>query len=218
VQQTELAFLSPPAPKPKSRFMNLEPQLTWARRVLANLREPTTVKQFATIGRLKEKFGWMNAFESDVIEWSQWQQVADVAVTWVNENGIYQGGAKVMAKQLSQLDPLQDSARRLGSELVAFVRSEEALTRREERLAGSTEVLESCFGKFKQLEKQQCRGGFTQLLLGFGAMLTKLSMELVEGAMQSSRTIDVRRWAAETLGMTVFAQRKLAFAGATKTG
>jgi hypothetical protein len=218
VQQTELAFLAPPTPKSKSRFMNLEPQLTWARRMLANLRDPTTVKQFATIGRLREKFGWMEAFESDVIEWSQWQQVADVAVTWVNHNGIYRGAAKVMASQLSQLDALQDSARSLGRELVAFVRSEEALTRRGERLAGSTEVLESCFGKFKQLEKQQCRGGFTQLLLGFGAMLTEVSTDLVRGALQLSRTIDVRRWAAETLGVTLFAQRKLAFASATKTG
>jgi hypothetical protein len=218
VQQTELAFLTPPAPKVKSRFMNLERQLIWARHVLANLRDPTTVSKFATTERLKEKFGWMEAFEPDVIEWLQWQQVVDVAVKLVNDNGIHRGAADFIAGQLSQLDALQDSARSLGRELVAFVRSQEALVRPGERLTGSTEVLESCFGKFKQIEKQHSRGGFTQLLLGFGALLTEASTELVQRAMEASRTIDVRKWAAETLGVTVFSQRRIAFAGATKTG
>jgi len=79
-------------------------------------------------------------------------------------------------------------------------------------------VLESCFGKFKQLEKQQSRGGFTQLVLGFGALLADLTPAAVRDAMQASRTADVKRWAAQTLGVTLFARRKLAFAGATEDG
>ena len=218
VQQTELAFLTPPAPKPKARFMNLQRQLNWAQHVLANLREPTRVEKFATTDRLQEKLGWIQAFEPDVIEWSQWQQVIDAAVMLINTHGIHHGAADDLARQLSQLDALQGSARRLGDELIAFVRSQEAKLRPGERLAASTEVLESCFGKFKQLEKQHSRGGFTQLLLGFGALLADTTVELVQSALQTSRTIDARQWAAETLGVTLLAQRKMAFASATEIG
>jgi hypothetical protein len=218
VQQTELAFLTPPGPRPKARFMNLQRQLNWSRRVLAILREPTCVKKFATRQRLKEKFGWLMAFQAEIIEWSQWQQVFDTAVPLVNCQGIYRGAAKLMAKELSQLDALGPSARELSDEIVQFVRSQESQVRRGERLPGSTEVLESCFGKFKQMEKQQSRGGFTQLLLGFGAMLSRTTITVVREAMQASRTADIRRWAAETLGLTLFAQRKLAFECATKSG
>jgi hypothetical protein len=218
VQQTELAFLTPPGPKPKARFMNLERQLAWARRVLANLREPTAVRKFTTVRRLREKFGWAAAFEADVTEWSQWQQVVDAMVALINSHGIYQGVAEVLASQLSQLDALVSSARSLGEELVQFVRSQESLVRPGERLPGSTEVLESCFGKFKQLEKQHARGGFTQLLLGFGALLADVTTEVVRHAMQASRTLDVRRWVADTLGVTVFAQRKIAYTSATESG
>jgi hypothetical protein len=158
------------------------------------------------------------AFEAEVIEWSQWQQVFDAAVSLVNCQGIYRGAANLMAKELSQLDALGPSARELSVEMVQFVRSQESQARRGERFPGSTEVLESCFGKFKQLEKQQSRGGFTQLLLGFGAILSRTTVTIVREAMQASRTIDIRRWAAETLGVTLFAQRKLAFACATKDG
>jgi len=40
IQQTELAFLAPPTPKAKARFMNLQPQLEWAEGVRDILRDP----------------------------------------------------------------------------------------------------------------------------------------------------------------------------------
>jgi hypothetical protein len=217
VQQTELAFLVPPATRPKARFMNLGPQVAWAKRVLAILHDPPpSVQQVVRVERLEEKFGWMKNFAAEVIDWSQWQQVVDVAVPLVNCQGMYRGVARLLAKQISQLDALRPSGKQLAGELIKFVRSEEQKAKPGERFPGSTEVLESCFGKFKALEKQQSRGGFTQLLLGFGALLAKLTTATVRQAMQASRTIDVRAWVAEMLGVTLFAQRKLAFASATE--
>ena len=58
----------------------------------------------------------------------------------------------------------------------------------------------------------------TQLLLGFGALLSDATAATVRAAMEASCTKDIRNWAAETLGLTLFAKRKLAFASATKTG
>ena len=168
--------------------------------------------------RLKEKLGWLETFAGDLAEWSQWQQVVDVAVTQVDKQGIYRGATDGMSRQLGQLDAQSQSAKQLAGELVAFVRTQECRTRPGERFPGSTEVLESCFGKFKQLEKQQSRGGFTQLLLGFGALLAKVTTASVRDAMQASRTADIRTWAKQTLGVTVFAQRRLAFSIATDTG
>jgi len=219
VQQTELAFLTPPATRPKARFMNLGRQLAWAKRILAILRDPPpSVRRLVSAERMEEKFGWMKGFVDEAIDWSQWQQVVDVTVTLVNREGIYRGVTRLLSRQLSQLDAMRPGGKQLAGELIKFVRSEERKTKPEERFPGSTEVLESCFGKFKQLEKQQSRGGFTQLLLGFGALLAKLTTDTVREMMQASRTIDVRAWAAQTLGVTLFAQRKLAFEGATEDG
>jgi hypothetical protein len=219
VQQTELAFLAPPSPRPKARFMNLGPQLLWGKRVLAILREPPpSVLESVKPRRLAEKLGWMEAFTADLKQWLHWQQVVDVAVGLINSQGIYRGVARMLQKQLGQLDALEESSRQLAAELVQFVREQESQTKRGERFPGSTEVLESCLGKFKQLEKQQSRGGFTQLLLGFGALLVDVTTRLTQQALQSSRTADIVEWAAQNLGTTLFTQRRLAFAGATKDG
>jgi hypothetical protein len=222
VRQTELASLVPPAPKPKARFMNLGPLLLWAARVLAiPRRPPPSVLQTVTPARLAGKLGWVEAFADELAEWSHWQQVVDVAVTWVNARGIERGAARDLAGQVRQLGGggLRPSGARLAAELARFVRSEERKAKPGERFPGSTEVLESCFGRFKQLEKQQSRGGFTQLLPGFGSLLlTRLLPDTVRDALQASRTADVRDWAVANLGTTVFAQRRLAYAGATEDG
>ena len=167
---------------------------------------------------MKEKLGWIEAFADDLADWSQWQQVVDVAVASVNEQGVYKGAAALLAQRFWQLDALGESAKQLAGQLVEFAASQECRVRPGERFPGSTEVLESCFGKFKHLEKQQSRGGFTQLLLGFGALLAKVTTATVRAALQTSRTADIRSWAKQALGVTVFAQRKLAFASATEMG
>ena len=48
-----------------------------------------------------------------------------------------------------------------------------------ERLPGTTEVLESCFGKLKGLEDGQSKSGFTGLVLSLGVMVSKLTAETI---------------------------------------
>ena len=59
VQQTDLAHLSPPSLKPKSRFMNREPLLSWAMMVLWQLSNLTTkARQGIANEKLESKGGF----------------------------------------------------------------------------------------------------------------------------------------------------------------
>jgi len=55
-------------------------------------------------------------------------------------------------------------------------------------------VLESCFGKFKTLEREQSKGGFTSLLLALAACVSERTHEVVHKALQTSKTADVIGW------------------------
>jgi hypothetical protein len=210
VQQTEAGFLTPPAPKPKARFMNLRPQLEWAEGVLEVLRSPTRVLQWASSERLQEKLGWLEEFQNDLSEWSHWQAVVDLAVAHVNTDGIARESAKELCRKMPRLHVHQSTAD-LAKELTTFVTTEANKTKAGERLPGSTEVLESCFGKMKQLEKQQSRGGFTSLLVSFGAMLAQTTTDVIEAALKHSGTAEVYQWCKENIGTTLFGKRKVAF-------
>lgn len=218
VQQTELAFLAPLTPKTKARFRNLQPQWEWADGVLDVLREPPAkVLQWVSRERLPEKPGWLHGFADNVREWSQWQQVVNLAVGHVDRHGLSRTTAKELSRKLS--GPwAHASTTTLVRELVDFVRSQGEQAKPGERFPGSTEVLESCFGKMKELEQQQSRGGFTSLVLAFGALLADTTSQFIKSALPQSATHHVSQWCRENLGTTLFAKRKLAFAnGATTT-
>jgi hypothetical protein len=101
------------------------------------------------------------------------------------------------------------------------VRAESAKAEVSERLPGSTEVLESCFGKLKALEQDQSKSGFTGLVLSLGAMVSKRSVETIREGLEMCRVRDVWAWCKEKLGQSVQSKRKHAYgqpAGATKPG
>jgi hypothetical protein len=218
-QQTELAFLTPTAPRTKSRFMNLENHLRWAEKMLVLLDEPPAeVTKHASRRRMREKFGWLTGFRREVREWAGWQVVVDTVVKFVNRQGLYRG----VADKLRAALPIryQDkSTRELAEQLTDFVAGESEKARRGERFPGSTEVLESCFAKFKVLERDQCRGGFTGLVLAFGALLIEKTADVIAAALRRSPTRAVAEWYHHNLAPTLMSKRKAAFqACATKTG
>ena len=219
VQQTEMAFLVPPAPKPKARFMNLQSQLAWAEGVLDILHDPPAeVQQWVRPERLREKLGWLEEFVAPVAEWSEWQQVVNTSVAFVNRQGVYRGAAKELRRELPR-KLAHSSTAVLANELTSFVASQARQTKPGERFPGSTEILESCFGKMKELEKQQSQGGFTSFMISFGAILAKTTAIAVNAAMKHSATRDIYQWCKDHLGTTLFGKRKIAFKNyATETG
>ena len=106
-------------------------------------------------------------------------------------------------------------------QLIGFVTDESAKVRQGERLPGTTEVVESCFGKLKALEDGQSKSGFTGLVLSLGAMVSTWTAETISEALERCRVKDVLDWCGRMLGQSVQSQRKQAYsplAGATKPG
>jgi hypothetical protein len=220
IQQTELAFLGPPGPKLKARFMNLRPMLDWAAKVLNVLREPSAVvRNEVGLPRLREKLGWVEEFAAALAEWREWQQLLDVAVEYVAKNGVEERSAENLKQPL--LAALRHaSSRQLADEFLAFAAAEASKVPLGERYPGSSEVLESLFGKFKVLEKQHAKAGFTGLILSFGALTAKMTTSTIQQSLKHSPTQAAWNWIRDKLGATFYSQRKQAFRptfGATQT-
>ena len=223
LQQTELACLVPVGPRPKARFMNLSPLLEWGVRVLAVLRNPPPELQNERArARLGEKLGWLAEFEGRLQQWGQWQRIVQTVVERVGRCGLYAGAAGDLEQELGgtlSVASWHPSSQSLAEELLGFVSGESAKVPAGVRFPGSTEVLESLFGKFKTLERQQAKGGFTALLLGFGTLvgqavcktMGKLGQLVVE-ALDQNLTRDVIEWCRENLGTTLSSQRRHVFA------
>ena len=208
--QTELAFLTPPAQRSKARFMNLGPLLSWAGKTLAVLdQQPDAVLQYCTSERLEEKFGWLRDYRKELDTWLEYQAIADAAIAFVRCEGYFQGAEALLTDQLRPL-VRSDSGQKLRTELVEFVGSQSSAATEGNRFPGSTEILESSFGKLKSLEGDHQKGGFTQLVLSYAALLGENTTDLIEKAINSTPMKCVKAWCAAQLGTTVQSKRTTA--------
>jgi hypothetical protein len=219
LQQTELACLTPPSQRSKARFMNVDVVVAWGRKTLALVDDPSDLERLGiTVERVRLKLGWLVEYREDLEKWSALQEVINTALDLVRREGLYPGVGFGLAAAL----PVSSGvAEELRDELIQFVRGEALKLKLGERLPGTTEVLESCFGKLKALEDGQSKSGFTGLVLSLGAMVSKWTTETLAEALEQCRVRDVLAWCREKLGESVQSQRQQAYgpvASATKTG
>jgi hypothetical protein len=108
--------------------------------------------------------------------------------------------------------PLDERDEVLAAELSEFVRMQSQAARPGERLVGSTEVLESVFGKWKTLEHQESRSGITSLVLSLGSLVGQWPLSRIKAALEAIPVKHVVEWCHEHLPPSVQSQRRLTFA------
>jgi hypothetical protein len=165
---------------------------------------------------LEEKVGWIRDFRGHLGEWGELLQVVAVTETFVRTQGVYRGVHRDLKTLLTSV-ARRPRPKEVSAHLVAFVAAESLKARANERLLGSSEVIESVFGKLKHLEQDQAKSGFTGLLLSAAAMVSTTTTEVVQKALETVPTKQVVAWCKQTLGQSVQAKRRKAFAYGDKT-
>ena len=248
IQQTELAHLIPSSVRSKARFMNLAPQLQWSERMLWLLDNPNDeCVADITPERLKEKLGGLEEFRQDIANWNALQDVISAGVTLVAKEGLRQDIAVDFARCVSQQrqaiagspnlpaeqtspetvtvkltidrEQVAANAARVSAQLQEFLATQEKHLQPGERLPLSTEILESSFGLYKQLEGQHSKHGFTGLLGAFGGLLRDLTAEELGKCLTRVSVAAMQKWQKEKFGRTFTSRRRavnLAHRRATK--
>ena len=104
------------------------------------------------------------------------------------------------------------TSKELAQRLIDFVAESEEPLAEGERLPMSTEILESSFGLYKQLERQHSKSGFTSLLACLPALLKPTTPESVTEAFIRTSAKDVTTWTKKNFRSTVASRRHAAYA------
>ncbi len=204
LQQTEFAYLAPPNQKSKSRYMNIETLVSWGMNIIALLESENSSK------KIHEKLGWVNTYRFAIKKWGDMISAVSCAENFIRTNGIYINAHIDLKKSLDELR-LPDQADIFNQKIIALVEKESSYAKPNERLLGSSEIIESLFGKQKNIEKQQAKNGFTGLLLSLVACVSKTTTDVIKSAMESVKTKTVIERHKNNLGKSVQANRTSAF-------
>ena len=220
LKQTALSRLDPPNQRSKSRYMNIEILLRWGTETLQILDKGGPFDEAEK--RQMPKLEWLKAYRDKLRGWGELLQVATLAERCVRQEGITREGHQALEGRFHEKQPGLEyaPALKLKADLIEFVKAQGQACGENERLLGSSEVIESVFGKQKYLERDYAKEGFTSLILGIGAFVGPLTVDSVKEALVSTPVKMVVDWCKNVLGETLQSKKSTAYSGArngTKT-
>lgn len=206
--QTELAHLIPPPVRRKARFMNLQPLLNWAGMLLWQADHPDSDgRKGIDPVRFHEKLGWITPFAPDIARWQASQKIISTGLTFINQQGLYRGMAAEFQQHVDGY-ATEPATEQLVQQLTDFIQLHEKQLKPGQRFPMSTEILESSFALYKQLEQQHAKEGFTKLLPSFATLLKPVTPEETLNAFARTKVRTVKDWLEKYLPVTL-RQRKL---------
>lgn len=211
VQQTALAFLAPPNQRAKARYMNVDILINWGLKMLNLIDNPTQlVSNEFDLKQVHTKLGWVSKFRPHLKEWETLLQLVITTENFVRKEGVMANSELKLQNLLNGLTHTERT-QKMRIQLLKFVAAEASKCQPNERLLGSSEVIESAFGKLKHLEQEQAKSGFTPLLLSLAAMLSSTTSLVVQRALETVPTRQIQLWSRENLGESLQSKRKKAF-------
>ncbi len=209
MQQTQAAHLAPPNQRTKSRFLNIEILVHWGIDIIMALESPKHPDK-----ALLEKYcGWVRQHKELLERLKQMALISQKVRHHIREQGICTSTGEQINKVLENalaLSDFNEQACEYAGMLIDFCHEQSKIVPVDQVWVGSSEIIESLFGKLKSLEQDQSKGGFTSLVLGVAACVGKVDADIVGAAMRQMSTADVDAWTKEQIGLTILSKRRKA--------
>lgn len=197
--------------------MNLGALIAWGLKVTAYLESAAAAALAESEQpKLAEKPGWLKAYRAALGEWEELMELLRGTEKFVREKGFFRESQAGLEKELPAA-LVSERNRRIKKELLEYVKAESAKAQPGARLGGSSEVIESVFGKYKRLIGAQAERGMIGRRLSLGALVSRTSMEVVKQALETVPTKKVLQWCKEKLGKTLQAKKRAIRGNSIKT-
>ena len=208
VQQTALSALAPPNQRSKARYMNVDKLVEWGHSMLSYLdhEKSKKPKEFEK-STLNKKLGWIYGFRNKLKDWKILVEMIETANNYINFVGLFNNIHQDLEAELSHFTA-HELFGHIPRQLVLFVKEQEENIAGGDRLLGSSEIIESVIGKYKGLQRDQVKGGFTGMLLGLAASVSDFSIDTVQKALTVVSTKNVWYWIKNNIGKSVYSKRK----------
>ncbi len=204
VKLSSLAHLAPPRQRTKARMHSAFHLIEWGIRLLEYIkREKANNVKIEDIN----KVNWIKKYQNAFRRYCGLSDLCKLVLELIHQRGYFQGMVeefKKLAKQYAR-DKIVKS---FYNKILDMLRMIELKIANSMSYLGSSEVLESLFGKFKAVEGDHASSGLTWLILAIPGLTGKMSESTVENAMMSVSISDITNWINENLGKTFLSKRK----------
>lgn len=199
-----IAHLVPPRQRTKARMHSAFDLIEWGIRLLEYIssEEASNIET-----KDRDKINWIKKYRNAFQKYVILRDLCKIALDIVHRQGYFKGITKEF-KKLSKQYRSDISVKDFYNSTLGMLSSIELKIPDSMSYLGSSEILESLFGKFKALEGDHASSGFTSLVLGLPGLTGKIDRSTIEEAMMSVSASDITDWINANLGQTFLSKRK----------
>jgi hypothetical protein len=210
---TEFVSYAPNRPKDKARWLNLEERVTWAEKILAisSARSRRAGEKATEDRRFDEHFGWVKAHKRNIVLWRAYLEILSIAKKEIKHNGLSKQIPAIVAKQLRRVKSKRKEVTDLKTRMISFLREETADFADSEEWLGTSDIIESVFGKYKVFSARTPLKEIGKSILTIPVFTSPVSLPDVREAMETISDKMLRKWLAENIGESLFSRRRKAF-------
>ncbi len=208
VLHTDHGHLAPPKPADKARWLNLDSYVAWANAVRAyaadhRLATATTPEA----ARFREFFGWLDLYAAHLARWSMTVEVLCAAKTEVKRHGLRKATGAAFLNRTDCIPGAATAVPRIVDELRLFFDEQAALLPDQKEWLGSSDIIESVFGKYKSFSQRTAMKGIGKSILTIPAFTSVAGIATVSQAMEDVTCAKAGNWIKCHLGVSLFARR-----------
>jgi hypothetical protein len=206
MQNSLLPGFLPPSPRTKARYMNVDSIITWASDMLLLFDNPNSISK-SDLEELKKYAGWLLNYREDIDYWNRIISIGVIARDLVRVEGIHKNIIDSFEESISSIK-MGDRESQFANQIVIFMMEQSNGVKEGERFLGSSEALESLFGKIKSMECEQTAFGFTSLVLAAIAHVGETDDNTITKAITTVKLSNIEEWTRKEIGRSVQSQRK----------
>ena len=216
IRQSKISHLKPPRTKTKARYMNISQEIRWGARaicVLDRVRDGKVhERQSARLPKdlLETKLQWLDEYRDSLIAWEKISLMGQEVITTVRRLGYGMEAKRQLDEKLGIPD--NKACREWVAQIMEEVTQQCMAASKHQSLPGTSEILESLFGKMKRLLAGNNSGTTNSLTAQLLAMVTctvKLTPQLVRDAISTCRIKHLRAWCKERLNASTNWARRI---------
>lgn len=197
------AHIVPPGQRIVSRFMNLGPLFNWGNKMI-NLLEKGMLNE-----QEKEKASFIQVHKNFIRQTYALLEILNKVQKKLKTKGFNQNTVAQCREILKNISGSK-------GELIATMINkyfDQTLQKmeKEETIFCSSDIIESCFGKYKSIIKANKTVGITDLCLCISSLLSQNDLESTKQAMTEIKTVHIKNWKEKNIGETLYQKRNTFF-------
>jgi DNA-binding transcriptional MerR regulator len=197
---SKIARIVSPNQRVMSRFMNLTPLFEWGVKMIILLDSNQLTQEEQTA------LSFLKPYKAFIFDTYQILIRLNKMQKFLKNNGFNNKNAKVAMRLLSDMN--SDNSLKIKKQLKDYFADLSSKTKESETICCSSDIIESCFSRYKRIVKGNKSVGISDLSLCIAAMMGENSLDKTKHSMETIKTEQLKDWRTKNVSKTLFAEKR----------